>query len=203
MAEDNNFDNNNQNNNQNQNDNQNGNQNDNGEGNNPKTYTQEEVDAMLKSERDEKTKFQRMAEQRAKKLEEAGKSDNKNNSNDKKFGLLEKTYLNANGIKTEAEIDYIQKTAERTGLPIEDLVSDEFVQGKLKQIRDAQANAEASPRNNNRGGNAPQSTVEYWINKGELPPKSEVKLRRDVVNEKLKRSQATNKFQGASEIIIK
>jgi hypothetical protein len=146
-----------------------------------------------------------MAEQRAKKLEEGGnKSENKNNNaDDKKFGLLEKTFLNANGIKSEAEIDYIQKTAERTGLSIEDLVADEFVQGKLKSIRDTEANAEASPRGNNRGGNAPQSTVEYWISKGELPPKNEVELRRKVVNEKLKRSQATNKFQGASEIIIK
>lgn len=112
------------------------------------------------------------------------------NSND----LGEKAYLIANGIKTADEISLAKKLAKETGKDIESLLESTYFQTELKSFREQKASADAIPTGNKRASNTSVDSVEYWIAKGELPPPSEVKLRQDVVNARMKKESSKGVF---------
>jgi hypothetical protein len=108
--------------------------------------------------------------------------------------LGEKAYLIANGIKTPEEINLAKRLSKETGKDIESLLATTYFQTELKDFREKKATADAIPNGNKRANNSAVDTVEYWIAKGELPPTSEVELRRKVVNAMIKKDETKGQF---------
>lgn len=139
-----------------------------------------------------KARLERQLEQTNKKLGVTveRKVENTSNSND----LGEKAYLIANGIKTADEIALAKTLSKETGKDIETLINTTYFQTELKGFREQKASDEATPKGNKRSNNTSVDSVEYWLAKGELPPASEVQLRRDVVNARMKKESSKGVF---------
>lgn len=108
--------------------------------------------------------------------------------------LGEKAYLIASGIKDADEIALTKKMAKETGKDIETLLESTYFQVELKDFREKKATANATPTGSKRSSNSSVDTVEYWLAKDELPPASEVELRRQVVNAKMKKEESKGQF---------
>lgn len=110
------------------------------------------------------------------------------------FDYGEKAYLTANGIKGSDEHEFTLKLQKQTGLDLDSLMEDTYFQTKLSEFRETRATSNAMPNGTKRSNNSSVDTVEYWIAKNELPPVSEVELRRKVVNARLKKDQSKGVF---------
>lgn len=108
--------------------------------------------------------------------------------------LGEKAFLAVNGIKGSDELAFFQKMKKETGKSTEDLLDSTYFQTELKDFREKKSTEKATPTGSKRSSNSSVNTVEYWIAKGELPPASEVQLRRDVVNARIKKESNQNPF---------
>lgn len=113
------------------------------------------------------------------------------------FGLLQKTYLRAAGVVAEDEIELARDLQKKTGLDWDKLVDDDFFKAKLENLRTSKANADAT--SNIRGGqgsSAAKNTVEYWLGKGEAPPKTPEnrKLRADLMRALMNKEKEGKKF---------
>jgi hypothetical protein len=110
------------------------------------------------------------------------------------FDRSDKAYLIANGIKGDKEMTLAKEFMTNTGKSLEEVLDSKFFQAELKEMRDLETTQAATPGNTRRSGNSGQDTVDYWINRGEMPPKSMPQLRRDYVNAKLKKEKKGGKF---------
>jgi hypothetical protein len=111
----------------------------------------------------------------------------------KDFDYGEKAFMTANGIKRD-EYPLVREIMTDTGKSLEDVLSSKHFQAELKDRRDAAATAEATPANSKRSASPTRDTVDYWINKGELPPADQIELRRKVVNEKYRLKKSASQF---------
>lgn len=103
--------------------------------------------------------------------------------------------LNVNGIKDTAELDLVKKIVKETGRPVSEVIGSKYFQAELKDLRESvAADGAASAKGGQRNGNAARDTVDYWIAKGELPPRDQEELRRKVVNARIKKEQSKNQF---------
>lgn len=108
--------------------------------------------------------------------------------------LGESAFLIANGIKEADERSLAKKLAKETGKDLETLLETTYFQTELKTLRENKAAANATPTGGKKSNNSAIDTVEYWIAKGELPPASEVDLRRAVVNARIKKESVSGVF---------
>lgn len=117
------------------------------------------------------------------------------------FDYGQKAFLVANGIKGDEEMKLIKDAVVSTGKTLEDIIQSPYVQGELKGIREAIAAKVATPPGEN-GRPAPLGTdsVDYWIKKGELPPKDQTELRTKVVNARLKQEKAAGTFSSTAVV---
>lgn len=122
---------------------------------------------------------------------QAEKKPNKSNA---ELDYGQKAFLIANGIKGKDEIKLVTDFMENTGKTLDDVLESKHFMNELKDLRDVKAVNDAVPGSSKRGGGAARNSVEYWLAKGELPPASDVQLRRDVVNAKLKASKEKGMF---------
>ncbi len=142
------------------------------------------------------------AEADAKASKDSGEKDGTSKQQKKsakvvELGYGEKGFLVANGIKGKQEFDLVTTIMTESGKSLDDVLESRYFQTELKALRDENATLDATPKGNgNRGGQSARNTVEYWIQKGELPPTDQVKLRRDVVREKTRIASTSNKFGG-------
>lgn len=104
--------------------------------------------------------------------------------------LGEAAFLIANGLKESDERALAKKLAKETGKDLETLLNTTYFQTELNALR----TANATPTGNRRSNNSSTDTVEYWIAKGDLPPASEVELRRKVVNARMKKEESRGQF---------
>lgn len=140
-----------------------------------------------------RAKLARMLKQIDKKLgtdTEVKTETRSSNSND----LGEKAYLAVNGIKSADEIAFFNKMKKETGRDAEALLQSTYFQSEFNSFKEKKTSAEATPTGSKRSSNSTTSTVDYWLAKGELPPASEVQLRRDVVNARIKKENSTGQF---------
>ncbi len=112
------------------------------------------------------------------------------NSSDVDYAEL--AYLAAKGIEAPEEIAFVKKVAKTANLPLHEAMRDEFVQAKLKSMREATAVEEAVPSNSKRSNAQAKDNVDYWIAKNELP--DDVELRRKVVNARIQRETQRDVF---------
>ena len=124
-------------------------------------------------------------------------STEKPQDKEKKSGEIDyaqKAFLLANGVKGSDEIELVKTIMADTGKSLDSVLESRYFQSELKDMRDARATKEATP------GTSPRSTVsvrnqeDYWLQKGELPPRNEVELRRKVVNARMKQEKQRSQF---------
>jgi len=113
--------------------------------------------------------------------------------------LGEKSYLIANGIKTKDEIALALRLKKETGKDIESLLDTTYFQAELREFRERKVTDNATPTNSKRSNNSSNDSVDYWLARDELPPASEVKLRQDVVNAKMKKDTSKGVFYNSNK----
>ena len=129
-----------------------------------------------------------------KKEVEAKKPDSKK-TNKGELDYGQKAFLASNGVKGADEIKLVTDYIENTGKSLEDVLESKHFLAEVKDLRDAKAvNDALGGDTGKRGGGATRDKVEYWIAKGELPPKDQPQLRKDYVNAKLKKSKEDGIF---------
>lgn len=106
----------------------------------------------------------------------------------------EKAFLVANGVKGSDEIDLVRNVMSNTGKSLDEVIDSKYFQADLKEMREAKASAEAIPKGTKRSAQSTRDSVEYWIAKGELPPKDQRALRTQVVNARIKSEKDDNIF---------
>lgn len=135
-------------------------------------------------ERSERVKQERIAKRRANQEDTSTKQD---------YG--QKAYLVAQGIKDPEEQEVVFNAMQRTGDELENVVNDEFIQNKIQKLRNDKEAEQATPKSSGRSGSPASDSVEYWVQKGELPPKDQKpQLRRDVLQAMRKQSRRPKKF---------
>jgi len=116
------------------------------------------------------------------------------------FDYAQKAYLVANGIKGKKEQELAQEFVKNTGKELDDIVENKFFQAELKELREADASANAIPKGSKRSASSPRDSVDYWLAKDELPentPENQ-ELRRQVVNARYKRETSGSKFSSST-----
>lgn len=111
---------------------------------------------------------------------------------DNELGYDKKAYLRAEGIEKE-DFGLVEEYMQNTGKDLDSIIESKYFQQDLKERVEQRKTQNATPDSSDRGGGAAQDSVDYWIQKGELPPKSETDLRRKVINEKTKRAKQGGK----------
>ncbi len=126
-----------------------------------------------------------------------GKSSKQQGGKTIELGYGEKGFLVANGIKGSDEFQLVQDIMKESGKSLDDVLESKYFKAELKSMREEKATYEATPKSGSaRGGQSARNSVEFWINKGELPPADQVELRRSVVREKTRLASTHNKFGG-------
>lgn len=107
---------------------------------------------------------------------------------------IDKMVLRSEGIKSDDEMSLVEEFMKDTGKDVESVIESRAFKAELKALREEKATEDALPRGTKRSSNSSKSNVEYWLAKGELPPASEVQLRREVVNAKMKQIENRSQF---------
>ena len=154
---------------------------------------QEEVKPQKPTESLEARKA-RLERQLAQTLKKMGVTNEKKEVPQNQNDLGESAFLIANGLKESDERSLAKKLAKETGKDLESLLETTYFQTELKSLREQKATSNAIPTGSKRSNNSGVDTVEYWIAKGELPPSSEVDLRRQVVNARMKKQESKGMF---------
>lgn len=128
----------------------------------------------------------------AKTSKEAQPEPKKSNTDTWEIGEI--AYLEMKGVKTDTEMDFVKKMIDKTGDSLRAVLADDYVQNRLKSIREETATKAAIPSNTRRAQTSGKDSVDYWLSKGELPPTDQVELRRKVVNAKVEREKQKSKF---------
>lgn len=136
----------------------------------------------------------RLERQLAQTYKKMGLSNDKKEVKSQTNDLGESAFLIANGLKDTEERQFAKKLAKETGKDLESLLETTYFQSELKALREAKITDNANIKGGKRGNNSSIDTVEYWIAKGELPPASEVDLRRQVVNARINKGTSTGVF---------
>lgn len=129
------------------------------------------------------------------KLDKAGeKKETKKEEKETKLDYGQKAYLIANGIKGADEVALVKEYLDRTGKELEDIIESKHFQNDLKELKEAATTKAATPSSSKRSNSSARDQVDYWVNKGELPPIEDVELRRQVVNAKIKAKTDNSHF---------
>ena len=133
-----------------------------------------------------------------KKKEPDGKL-NKPNKDDFDYGQL--AYLSTkkldSGIAQKAIKDYL---AENSGKTLEQAVTNKFLLAEINEQLEVQKTKDATPSSTKRAPTSGKGSVDYWIDKGEMPPADQVQLRRDVLNARIARDKQGSQFANQSVV---
>ena len=146
---------------------------------------------------DRRARLKRELKQTEKKLgldSEEKPKGNKSKTNE--LDRADKAFLVASGIKGSEEFALVQQIMKDTGKDLDSIIESRHFQADLKDLRDKRAASDALPKGPNRTKNSTADSVEYWIQKGELPPNTPEnrELRQKVVNARLKKSTDNKQF---------
>lgn len=110
------------------------------------------------------------------------------------FDYSQKAFLAVNEVKSAKELDLAKEFMANTGKSLDDVVTNKYFLQELKELKDLEATALATPSGSKRTGQSAQDSVEYWLAKGEMPPQGMTELRRAYVNAKMKKDDNSKKF---------
>lgn len=141
-----------------------------------------------------KSRLERQLEQHKKKHPELYQAPTEKTNGNKSDGLDygQKAFLATNGIKGADELAFFQKELKQSGQDMEELLNNEYFQGRLETFREEARTANANPRGKREGGGAPVDSVEFWATKpiDEVP----MDMRAKVVNFKLAKEKNEGVF---------
>jgi len=126
--------------------------------------------------------------------------EGKVNKPNEDFNTGDIAFMEGRGVKTDDEMNFVKSMMDKTGENLKDTLSDDYVQSKLKTMKEAAAVKDATPSGSKRTPTSGKASVEYWLAKGGLPPESDIQLRRDVLNARIKGEERGNKFAPQSVI---
>jgi len=132
---------------------------------------------------------------------EAKKSDAPKAHQSDALDYGEKAYLNTKEI-AEADHEFVLEQKVESGLKLEELLDNGYFKAKLQERVDAKVVKDATP-SGTRGATEPaQSKVDFWIQKGELPPDvpENRQLRVDVVNARVSNEASRGNFTRESVV---
>lgn len=154
----------------------------------------EETEESKETDEAKLARLRRQTERLEKKLGVGTKKETKTTNSELDYG--QKAFLVANGIKGSDEIAFVTEVMKSTGRSLEQVLESKYFQAELKEMRDAKSVTEAIPKGTKRTATTARNEVEYWIQKGELPPDTPEnrKLRQEVVNARIKSSGDTSPF---------
>lgn len=133
------------------------------------------------------------AETKLKKSSEEPKTTNKPSTSGE-FDYSQKAFLAVNDVKSAKEIELAKEFMANTGKSLDDVVTNKYFLQELKELKDLEATASATPSGSKRTGQSAQDSVEYWLAKGEMPPQGMTELRRAYVNAKMKKESSEKMF---------
>ena len=113
---------------------------------------------------------------------------------------VDRAVLSVKGITEPEEIELVERRKAETGRGLEELLATTWFKQELQEFREKATSFEVTPTGAKRSTQAARDSVEYWIAKGELPPKNQVQLRRDVVNARMKKAKNENVF--ADQMVV-
>lgn len=156
----------------------------------------EEETPEVKPKESNEAKLARLERQSAQLKKKMGIEEKPAKKEVSKDGLdrIDKMVLRSEGIKSEDEMSLVEEFMKDTGKDVESVIESRAFKAELKALREEKATEDALPRGTKRSSNSSKSNVEYWLAKGELPPASEVQLRREVVNAKMKQIESRSQF---------
>jgi len=107
---------------------------------------------------------------------------------------VDRAVLSVKGITEPEEIELVERRKAETGRGLEELLATTWFKQELQEFREKATSFEVMPAGSKRSNQAARDSVEYWIQKGELPPKNQRQLRIDVVNARMKREKGGSVF---------
>jgi len=110
------------------------------------------------------------------------------------FDYSQKAFLAVNEVKSAKELELAKEFMANTGKSLDDVVTNKYFLQELKELKDLEATASATPSGSKRTGQSAQDSVEYWLAKGEMPPQGMTELRRAYVNAKMKKEGSEKMF---------
>jgi len=110
------------------------------------------------------------------------------------FDYSQKAFLAVNDIRSAKELDLAKEYMANTGKSLDDVVTNKYFLQELKELKELEATAAATPSGSKRTGQSAQDSVEYWLAKGEMPPQGMTELRREYVNAKMKKEGSAKMF---------
>lgn len=115
--------------------------------------------------------------------EESQRSEKKTTSSNDGLGFGEKAYINSLGYTDAEDHAYIEQVMQETGQDLDTVMSKKYVQAELKEnAEDRKTRAATETKGDSRRTQSSSKTeVDYWIKKGEMPPKENTALRRKVI----------------------
>ncbi len=115
---------------------------------------------------------------------------------EKKEGLdrIDRAVLRTEKIVSEDEVKLVEDIMKETGKTVEQVLESKYFLTELQSLRDTKTSADAIPKGINRSSQSARDSVDYWIAKGELPPRDQVELRRKVVNAKMQTEKDKSQF---------
>jgi hypothetical protein len=107
---------------------------------------------------------------------------------------LARVELRAEGVTDLSDIDAVMDAARGLGISPTEALQKPFVKALLESSQKAREVVDATPSATNRNGqSSPEQKADYWVKKGELPPKEQKTLRREVMH-KLNASKQRSKM---------
>jgi hypothetical protein len=113
---------------------------------------------------------------------------------------VDRAVLSVKGITEPEEIELVERRKAETGRGLEELLATTWFKQELQEFREKATSFEVMPSGSKRSNQAARDSVQYWISKGELPPKNQVQLRRDVVNARMAKAKDGNIFADQSVV---
>lgn len=109
----------------------------------------------------------------------------------------QKAFLKTSGID-DAEFNFVEEQLRESNMSLDKLLTNSYFQAQLKEKRDTRAIEAAMPPGDARqnGTVRPQTQVDWWLNRGEMPPNTPENrdLRREVVNKRFDIEKNRSKF---------
>lgn len=105
-------------------------------------------------------------------------------------------------VEDQADIDFLREAMEDTGKDQQSVLTSKWFVAELKERQEKRAIESAMPKGTRGVTENASSKVDYWIQKGELPPNTpeNQQLRRDVVNARQKLDTQSRKYASQSVI---
>lgn len=106
-------------------------------------------------------------------------------------------------VEHEEDVEFLKKTIKDSGKRQNEILSAPWFMGELKDRQGQRAVKEALPSASGRGASVARDTVDYWLAKGELPPRDQYSLefRNNVLNARLEKEKEGSKFAPTPYII--